>query len=286
MLGEQRRFPSFPSSQGRRCLRLRGIPRWPCDLGGSRERGGADSLASRGTAFQSVLRCTREYLGETLTLGRLLNISLAGRPDAATKDILPEDIGLDAAGNGDRWSIGRFKENGITAAKAAGISKPTADDIAWFGLYEAAKRNPLPTTDAEAEDFLRLAFYTLGPEVAKSDPAAVDYVAEQVSAFLKDHINDSTEEFDQWIQDRKSNLIGRIAKRKDCQWTREEVRQAMLELGWRSFKLLAKSIDACAGIRCCLAEAVDERGKEALCPDLLGSSGPWKNSVGIAARSV
>ena len=62
---------------------------------------------------------------------------------------------------------------------------------------------------------------------------------------LKDHINDSTEEFDQWIQDRKSNLIGRIAKRKDCQWTREEVRQAMLELGWRSFKLLAKSIDAC-----------------------------------------
>ena len=55
MLGEQRRFPSFPSSQGRRCLRLRGIPRWPCDLGGSRERGGADSLASRGTAFQSVL---------------------------------------------------------------------------------------------------------------------------------------------------------------------------------------------------------------------------------------
>lgn len=195
--------------------------------------------------FNQFARCIREYLGETIKLGRLLNLSRAGRPDAGTKDILPEDIGVNPDGSGERWNVAQFKEIGCQAAKAAGIANPTPDEIAWFALYEAAKRNPLRTSDGEAEDLMKVAFYTLGPEGTKVDEAAIVYVAKQVRASLKDHLNDSTEEFEQWIKDPKSNLITRVSKRKDCQWTKEEVRRAMLELGWRSFKRLAECIDAC-----------------------------------------
>lgn len=139
--------------------------------------------------FNQFSRCTREYLGATLKLGRLLNISRSGRPDAARKDILPEDIGQDSKASGERWSPAQFKGHGLDAAKAAGVAAPTPGEIEWFGLYAAAQKNPLHATDAEAEDLFRLAFDTLGPEVATVDPAAVDYVAEQVRSSLKDHIH-------------------------------------------------------------------------------------------------
>ena len=141
--------------------------------------------------------------------------------------------------------MSEFKENGLKAAKSAGLSTPTLDQVFWFGLYEGAKQSPLRTTDAEAEDLFRFAFYTPGPEAATIDPEAVDYVARQVRASLKDHVYDSTEAFDQWIKDPKSNLTSRIVKRKDCRWTRNEIRRAIFELGWRSFQMLAKCIDAC-----------------------------------------
>ena len=83
---------------------------------------------------------------------------------------------------------------------------------------------------------MKCAFFTLGPEGTKLDQEAIEYVAKHVRASLKEHLDDSSEEFEKWIKDPKSNLINRIAKRKDCRWTKAEVRRAMLELGWRSFK--------------------------------------------------
>lgn len=195
--------------------------------------------------FNQFSRCTREYLGETIKLGRLLNISPAGRPDAGTKDILPNDLELGATGSGQQRQVLLFKERGIEEAQSAGIAHPTPDQIAWYGLYDAALKAPLPATQAETEDLLKLAFYTLGPDAAKVVPAAVDYVTKHVRASLKDHIDDSTEGFDRWIEDPKANLLSRLAKRKDCRWSREELRRAMLELGWRSFRMLAQCTDAC-----------------------------------------
>jgi len=200
--------------------------------------------------FNQFSRHTREYLGETLEIGNLLYVSKAGRLEPGTQDILPDDIGTSGDGSGERWDMIQFKDIGIEAAQAAGIANPTRNEVTWFGLLEGARLNPLRISDLETEELVRLAFYTFGPEGAKLGEAVVAYVAEQVRASLKDHLDDSTEKFDnKWIVDSGSNLISRIAKREDCPGEKEDknknVRRAMLELGWRSFKQLAQCIDAC-----------------------------------------
>jgi hypothetical protein len=202
--------------------------------------------------FSQYIQCTREYLGETVKLGRLLRISPTGRPDAGTKDILPEDIDFAFNKTGKRISVAQFKAAGIEAAKSAGISNPTPDQITWYGLFAAAQGNPFSVNDRESNNLLRFAFFTVGDKAIKIDQAAVNYVTRQVRESLADHIDDNTQEFRKWIKDDKSNLVNRIFKRKDCfprtrdkQAKRDKVRKALLELGWSSLGMLASCVDAC-----------------------------------------
>jgi hypothetical protein len=191
--------------------------------------------------FNQFSRHTRDYLGTTIKLGRVLQISRAGRPDSGTKDILPEDVGLKASGTGRRWSVGQLKKEGLRSALDFGIVRPTPDQIAEYGLWQAAKLDPLAATAKEATSLVRMALYATGPENVKVGRAANQYVAKQIRASLHDHLSDSTAEFDRWITDPKANLLNRISKRADCEYSVEEVRAAMLELGWQSFELLAMS---------------------------------------------
>jgi hypothetical protein len=89
-----------------------------------------------------------------------------------------------------------------------------------------------------------MGLFALGPSTRKLRSQHLKYVAAQVKESLQDHLGDTTEEFDRWIEDPKSNLIHRIAKRADCRLNRQEVREALLELGWRSFHLLGRCVDA------------------------------------------
>jgi hypothetical protein len=194
--------------------------------------------------FNQFARHMREYLGQALQLGRVLNISSAAKPDAGTKDILPADVGVNKHGEGERWTVSRLKDEGLRAAQEAGIANPTADQIASYGLYQAARQNPLNESDpAKIEALIRLAFFSYGSGNVRVDPTAVEYVASQVRASLVDHLDDTTGHFNRWIEDRRSNLVSRIAKRKLCKWNREEVRAALVELGWRSFKSLSQCVD-------------------------------------------
>lgn len=78
----------------------------------------------------------------------------------------------------------------------------------------------------------------------KARNAAYAYVAEQVKTSLRDHLADTTEEFNRWIEDPKANLIHRIQKRKGGPTDRQQVKEALLHLGWRSFDMLARCFDA------------------------------------------
>ena len=158
-------------------------------------------------------------------------MSPTGRPDAGTKNILPDEIGLDNHGRNEPWDVQEVKRRGLAAAQSAGISNPTPDEIVRRALYEAARLNPLKSSEAETRGLLQLAFYSLGPELGKVDADAVRYCAEQVKASLKDHLQDTREQFDSWIGDSKANLIKRISKRKGCAWNKLDVRRALLELG-------------------------------------------------------
>ena len=100
---------------------------------GKEKEGESEQSHHGARLFNQFSRCIREYLGETIKLGRLLNISRAGRPDVATKDILPDELGLNSDGSGKRWSIAQFKDIGCRAAKASGIANPTPDEFSGSG---------------------------------------------------------------------------------------------------------------------------------------------------------
>src|SRR3990172_8053305 len=58
--------------------------------------------------FNRYIRSTREHLGPTINWGAVLRIPSRGRPDSATTDILPDDLGLGPDGRGERWTPGRL----------------------------------------------------------------------------------------------------------------------------------------------------------------------------------
>jgi hypothetical protein len=193
--------------------------------------------------FNQFSRHLREYLGGTLKLGRLLKISPTGRPDRATSEILPEDIGLDIHGRGKRWTVRQLKEEGREAAQESGIESPTPDQTVWYGLYRAAKLNPLPSNGGDIAGLLRLAFFTLGLETPEVHSDDIEYVRDRVQESLLQQRDVGTDEFRLWIEDPKSNLIRRIAKRADCRLSRQQVRAALIELGWQSFRQLGQCVD-------------------------------------------
>ena len=214
---------------------------------GKVDRPGEDFTFHEARLYSQFAQHMREYLGKRSRLSDQLALPRAARPDAGTSDILPGDLGLTWRGEGEPWTIGWLKNEGLASAKAAGIDNPTPDEILWYGLYEAARMSPLMIADREVECLVQRALFAIQPEHAKVVPDALPYVKRHVRAFLKDHVYDTTEEFDRCcIEDPKANLYHRISKRKDCPWKHSErgvIRAAMLELGWQSLKMLGQSID-------------------------------------------
>lgn len=196
--------------------------------------------------FNSFVRHTQEFIGATPLLGTTLHTTRAGRlsDDREDRDILPQHIGLDVHGRGGRWAQRKFRQEGRAAAAKAGIKMPSDQEILVYGLTRAAERAPLAANDAEIRGLIRMALFTLGPPADKPNQEVLNYVAKHVIADLRKHLDDSKEEFRRWVEDSKSDVIHRIAKRRDCPTSRPGVRQAILELGVQSFWIQGECVDA------------------------------------------
>ena len=72
----------------------------------------------------------------------------------------------------------------------------------------------------------------------------LDYVVKHVTTSLKESCLGPPEKTDQWIEDSKSNLLHRISKCSDCTMDQSQVKAALLEIGWRSLRTIAKCVDA------------------------------------------
>ena len=190
------------------------------------------------------------YFGSTSKLEQAWYVASAGRSDCGSTHILPPDLGLDVQGNGHPWTIPKLMREGLDAAQAAGLANPTPAEIMRDGLMAAAQRNPLVVENVEkARGLVRVTLFALSPKAGKAKPSAINYVAKQVKAALekfratKETVKETSEKFDRWIEDKKSNLIHQISKRPDCRLGRDGVRKSLLELGWLSFETIGRSID-------------------------------------------
>lgn len=214
--------------------------------------------------FAQYVRHMREHLGSTAKLGRALGLCAGGSAARGSVDILPDDLGLDTRGHGQRWDLIRLREEGIAGATAAGHPNPTPDQILRFGLLAAATITPFRFGLDEIKDLVRLTLFDFASTTEWAESAdlehvdgntreeklrhfraeAIAYVAHHTRESLKGHLHDTTEEFDRWLKDPKSDLVRRISKRKDCNLSRRQVRRALLEIGWQSLETVGRCIDA------------------------------------------
>jgi hypothetical protein len=188
----------------------------------------------------------REYVGSTQKFEWALHVTRKGRQsdNPEDRDILPDSIGLDVHGNGQRWNLLRFSDEGRDAAVAAGKTNPQPRDVLVHGLHAAARRAPFLPGQDRILGLMRMALFSLGPSTREPQEEHLAYVAKQMRSVVREYVDDSTEQFNRWAEDRRADTIHRISKRRDCPLDREGVRQALLELGMQWIIAYGECVDA------------------------------------------
>lgn len=191
-------------------------------------------------------RRMNEFFRHEFDHGRDLTIVAAGRDDPTEKDILPDDLGLDARGRGRRWGEIDVIRRGAAAARAAGYARPTSAQCIQYGLHEAARLNPLPIANHKAVSLVRATLFS--QNLAEDpDPEVLEIVTERTLDALNRHLLDNADRFAKWFWGPKSSFIHQISKQKRSRGgplEEEEVRQALIHLGWRTYDYASNCIHA------------------------------------------
>jgi hypothetical protein len=168
------------------------------------------------------------------------------------RDVLPDTVGLDAAGNGDRWSAVRLVTEGRGAALAAGEDPTDTARCIRRGTLEAARLAPVDPQTLSADQMLanvRSALFVPGGE-----PGADEYqntrVYDRLFDLTRKKIGDRRNKgetpaaFAKWLGD-VNNLLHGISKRTKGggKIPRGVVRQAYLDLIWSSFRYTGNTLE-------------------------------------------
>lgn len=178
-----------------------------------------------------------------------LMVTRSGRDDLGKRNILPEFLGKDHTGNGQRWGITLLKNVGRELSEEMGDAQPTEARLIERGLFVAARRNPLKITNSsEIKGLVHAALYDGPPEVDLDGNDAwndIKYeIIEQMIAVIEKRLKKTTEGFEEWLFGPKNSFIKLIASRKYTHGplTKEVVRRCLLELGWEAYQYLADCI--------------------------------------------
>jgi hypothetical protein len=186
-----------------------------------------------------------EFFRNAFAHSRDLYIVKSGRSDPTEADILPETIGLDAQGQGRRWTISELTRRGGEAARGAGLAKPSSAERIRFGLLEAARLNPLPIAEAKVPLLVRSALFNVSPTADDLDPTLFHLVEERLLEALQHHLADTSEAFDKWFLGPKSSLVYQLAKKRRSRGGEldlDRVREALLRLGWDAYRYVGDCI--------------------------------------------
>lgn len=192
--------------------------------------------------LQEHTRHRREYIGDSRQLLKELRICAAARRERSQNSILPCGFGIGANGLGRPWSLADVRRAGLEAARLKGIESPQHLDIVRLGLLEGTKLQPLRLKSAEVHSIVRQSIFIPTASVSRSQ---LTYVAEHFLANLDDAIDDDDPDaLTRWIEDRDSSQPGMIEKLFDSKMDRDQVRAAIVELGWRATVMVAECVDA------------------------------------------
>lgn len=194
-----------------------------------------------------LVRAMKEHNDRCFHHSRDLYIRPSGRADEGQRNVLPEDIGRDSNDRGRTWTVGQLLKLGRQAAVEAGIANPTAEIAAPYGFWEAAKLNPLDADQEHALTLVRLALFQANQGKPAPSGAVMQMVTERLLHAVHRHLEDTADDFNAWFSGPKSSLLKLLSAKADQRGepvSRDEVRQALLELGWESYKYLSSCIHA------------------------------------------
>lgn len=192
-------------------------------------------------------RGMKEHLTRKLEYSRDLYIRSSGRPSDSERDVLPDDLGLDAQGEGDRLRVGQLTGLGRQAASEAGCQNPTNKQAIPFGFFEAAKRNPLDVAAEQVASLVQMSLFDIDPSEDAPSEELIEIVEERLLEAIGRHEDDSQEAFEEWFTGSGNSLIKQIAQQKTKRGGKlqpKDVRLALLCLGRRAYEYVGQCVHA------------------------------------------
>lgn len=189
----------------------------------------------------------KEHRTREFHYSRDLYVRRSGRVVDSERDVLPDDIGVNAQGEGRRLTVTQLTEHGRQDARQAGHRNPTGKPAISFGLYEAAKLNPSEMKAAEVRTLVEMALIDTDLLAESPSPELVDIVEERLLLAIHRHRDDSREAFYRWFLGPKKSLVKQIAQQKGKrggELSRDDVRRVFLHLGLRAYEYLGPCVNA------------------------------------------
>jgi hypothetical protein len=141
--------------------------------------------------------------------------------------------------------VSELRDRGYEAARAAGITKPRADQAIHYGLVSFAKDDPLSITDDKVPPLIRASLFDVDTSELTLDPEVLAIVYERVFDAFMNHTGDTTAAFNAWFSGRNNSFVKQIAKQQRARGGGLEpdlVRRALLRLGWDAYQYVADGL--------------------------------------------
>lgn len=200
----------------------------------------------RGRAYRDE-RGMKERIRRNFNHSRDLNIRQSGRIVDCERNVLPEQLGNNSAGEDVQFNVGQLTELGRSAATTAGYRNPISKVAIPFGFYEIAKGQPLELEPAEVPSLVKMSLFDLDTEAEPPTDDVLQIVTDRLLTAIDKHLDDSQEQFDNWFTGTGNTLVKQITRGKTKPGgdrSRKEVQGALLFLGWQSYQYVGQSLHA------------------------------------------
>ncbi|MCA9007878.1 MAG: hypothetical protein KDA70_21580, partial [Planctomycetaceae bacterium] len=109
-----------------------------------------------------------------------LYIKKSGRSETNKRSVLPDTLGMGSDSIDLPWGINKLKTKGEELAKAYGIQKPSMNQTIEYGLFAAAKKQPLHIEEPEEiKSLIRIALYN-ELNTGDCDPQTTDWIEGEI----------------------------------------------------------------------------------------------------------
>lgn len=189
---------------------------------------------------------TRAFIDRDFADLRDLRVVSGSFGAVGSRSVLPFDMGLDANGEGQPWTVERLMDEGRRRAVEDGKVNADVETVISYGLMVAAEINPLDLPDEDCELLVRGALFNLIKKPEGWDDQIVDLVLERFVAAVERRKYKDQKDFDESMRGGNSSLVTTLMGKAGTQGgplARPVVHFALQELTWLAYLTTAVCLD-------------------------------------------